>query len=119
MARATVTQSGHLRDKITIMANAAPMDQNTLGEPKENEDQRTICTVRANVQMGAGREFLAAQQVNPEITHVVQLRWREGITADMWVLYWGSRLDLDGPPINADGVGQWMQLNCIQSPDRE
>jgi len=112
---ASKTQSGRLRHRIVIEAPVAEPDRNTLGEPKPSWS--VFCRVWAEVQMGAGREFIAAQRVEPELTHVIILRWREGITAEMRVCWAGSFLQISGPP-TIDEQGWWMQLRCIDSPNR-
>lgn len=37
-------------------------------------------TVRAAIEPGNGREFMAAQQLMPSLTHMVTIRYRSGIT---------------------------------------
>jgi SPP1 family predicted phage head-tail adaptor len=70
---------GELRHRITI---EAPTDtQNEYGEPVQG--WQPIATVWAAKQDLAGREFVAAQQTQAEVTTRFRLRYRDGITAKM------------------------------------
>ena len=46
-----------------------------------------LATVRAGIEPGTGREFVAAQQLTPELSHTVMMRYRRGITPNMRIAY--------------------------------
>lgn|SRR4030065_1640189 len=76
-------RAGELRNYITIQ------------QPTESQDANleliltwsTFATVWASIEPLIGREFYAARQVNAELTGKISLRFINGITAKMRVLY--------------------------------
>lgn len=62
------------------------------------------------------RELWNAQQAQPEITCLVQMRWMRGVTTGMrWIWHDGDTdriLNVLGPPMNPDGRHEEMILTC-------
>jgi SPP1 family predicted phage head-tail adaptor len=50
-----------------------------------------VATVWANIQPLSGRELIAAAAVEAETTHMIVIRYRQGVTARMRAVY-GSRI---------------------------
>jgi SPP1 family predicted phage head-tail adaptor len=44
-------------------------------------------TVWAAIEQGAGREFMAAQQLQPELSHTITIRYRTGISDKQRIKY--------------------------------
>lgn len=44
-------------------------------------------TVWAAIEQGAGREFVAAQQITPELSHTITIRYRPGISDKQRIKY--------------------------------
>jgi len=80
-------QSGQLRKRLTIQQRSTAQD--SYGQPLTA--WADVATVWGAVEPLNGRELLAAEAVQSEITHQVVMRYRPGITAKMRVLY-GSRV---------------------------
>lgn len=78
--------AGRLDKRVTIqqLVPASP-DQDAGGEP--DEIWTDLKTVWAAVEPLKGREFLAAQQVNAEVTGQIVIRKRAGITPKMRCSY--------------------------------
>jgi SPP1 family predicted phage head-tail adaptor len=99
---------GDLPHRITLEVQPAELDRNSLGEPVDSWSAWR--EVWANVEEAGSRELLLAQQVNPELTHRITIRWRAGVTAEMRVNWRGRIINLDGPPTNPDGRRVWLVL---------
>lgn len=80
--------AGELRKRITIQQRSGST-QDGFGSPITTWG--TYATVWAAVRPLSGRELIAAQAVQSEISHQVTLRYRSGITTAMRVLF-GSRI---------------------------
>lgn len=74
---------GQLRHRITFQRKAKV--QNEYGE--EIADWVDVASVWASVNPISGREFFAAEAVNSEVTHKINMRYRSGITPDMRVKF--------------------------------
>ncbi len=62
-------------------------------------------TVWAAIAPGAGREFVSAQQLTPELSHVIKVRYRPGITPKHRLKY------------AAAGVTRFFPIYVIADPD--
>ncbi len=78
-----VIRAGALRHRVTIQRKTATVD--THGGPIETWE--TVCSISASIEPLQGREFIAAQAVNAEITGKIRIRYRSDITASMRVLF--------------------------------
>lgn len=99
---------GELRHRITIEHMTKVPD----GHRGFTETWATFATVWARVQPVSSREYFFAQGENTEITHFVTIRYLAGIKADMRIRFGGSVLTIEGPPINVDARGAFMELMC-------
>lgn len=80
-------QGGRLRHRIDIEQQTTTED--TFGATTDTWSLWT--TLWASIEPLSGRELLAAQQVQADITHRVRFRYVSGVTAKMRVVY-GSRI---------------------------
>lgn len=78
---------GKLRHRITFQERTTTQD--SYGQPLLTWTD--VATVWGAVEPLNGRELMAAEAVQSEITHQVVIRYRPGITAKMRVLY-GTRV---------------------------
>jgi SPP1 family predicted phage head-tail adaptor len=70
-------QAGRLNHRIQIQQRDST--QGSSGQPATT--WTTLCTVWARIVSIGGAESYRGQQLAPEITHLVTLRWRDGITS--------------------------------------
>ncbi len=75
--------AGTLKDRITVQS----VTETRSGSGQVNEAWATFATRWASVEPLQGREFFDSQQVNADITTRIRLRYLEGITPKMRVLY--------------------------------
>lgn len=79
----------------------------TTGRVTEGTPTEKI-SVRGNITPLDGRELFAAQQVRPDTTHVVEMRYLDGLTADMQFVSDGKTYRLLEAPRNLDRRKQTM-----------
>jgi SPP1 family predicted phage head-tail adaptor len=105
--------AGRLRKTVTIEQVTETRD--SMGGVVET--WATLDKVRAEIRPMRGRELWDAQRVNPELTHVVTIRFLEGVDAKMRVTYTDDRtgftrhLLIDGV-IDVAEAHREMQLYC-------
>ena len=78
-------RAGTLDQRVTLERQQSGVDE--LGQPFD--DWTTVATVWASVQPLVGREFIAAQAVQSEVTTRVVIRYMAGLTAADRVLHNG------------------------------
>lgn len=82
-------RAGTLRHRITVQQLVANSpSQNAGGEP--DESWTAVATRWASVDPLKGRELIAAQQVNSEVTGTIRMRHLAGATSKMRCVF-GSR----------------------------
>lgn len=109
-------QAGKLRHRVTIQSPA--VTQNAHGQ-----DEITWSTFAsrhaADVRQLTGRELWNAQQIKPEITLRVHMRWLSGVLAKMRLVWHDGTTDrvlpIEAPPINPDGKKREMVLYCKEA----
>ena len=67
-----------------------------------------VATVWANAYAGAGKEFVAARQVNAEVSMQFQIRWM-ALSTTMRILYDGKYFDI----VDIAEVGRRERLNIF------
>jgi len=99
--------AGTLRHRIVIERGTEL--QNTFGEPITTWS--TFAERYAAILPQSGREFIGAQQVVPELTHLVRLRHVAGLTSKMRIRF-GSRLFDILAPLDDEERGIELTLAC-------
>ncbi len=92
--------SGALDKRVTIQARTA-VDDGGGGQDVTYED---VATVWASVRPGTGREFVNAQQLTPELSHLVTIRYRTGVTPKHRIAY------------TANGVARSFAIHVVSDP---
>lgn len=77
---------GPLRNRVTIESYAKSRD----GYGAEVETWSRFADVWASVEPLIGREYLAAKQIQAEVTHKIRMRYIEGLAPTMRIV-WGTR----------------------------
>ena len=75
-------RSGPLRHRVTIQQLVAGSPQQNAGGEMD-ETWADVATVNASVEPLRGRELIAAQTTNSEVTGTIRMRYRAGITPKM------------------------------------
>lgn len=82
---------GDLRDEITIQSR-------TISEPVSGVDFGETftgkSTVWALVETVSGKTIFDGSNIERDVTHNIYIRYLSGITAEDWVLFKGSRMDI-------------------------
>ena len=74
-------RAGRLNQRVTIQQLAGSPPQDAGGAP--TQDWADLVTVFASVEPLRGREFIAAQGVNSEVTGQIRMRYYPGVTSAM------------------------------------
>ncbi|MCM3763448.1 phage head closure protein [Neobacillus niacini] len=99
--------SGEFRHVITFQKISGT--QNSYGE--KSKDWVDVIKSRAGIYPVSGKEFFAAETVNSEVTHKVNLRYLSGITPDMRIKF-GERFFSIISVINFQEKNIELQLLC-------
>jgi len=75
--------AGELNRRITIRKKGRTEDE--AGYPIPNPPPEDVCTIWASRKPLRGRELFAADAAQSEITVRYRIRYRDGITSDMWL----------------------------------
>jgi SPP1 family predicted phage head-tail adaptor len=84
-------QIGKLDRRIVVQR--LTQGQGPYGEPTETWTE--FASLWTNAYSGSGREFAAARQVNAEISMQFQIRYLDGLSTTMRILYNGQHYDID------------------------
>lgn len=76
---------GELNRQIKLQQRASSQD--TYGQQVNTWSD--VCTTWAHIRPLSGRELIAAQAVQSEVSHEIVIRYRPGITAAMRAVYQG------------------------------
>jgi SPP1 family predicted phage head-tail adaptor len=99
--------NGNLRHHITFQVQTET--QNDYGE--EIKDWVEIVAVWASINPISGKEFFAAEKLNSEVSHKINLRYTPGITSDMRIRF-GERYFHIISVINFQEKNIELQLLC-------
>lgn len=105
----TTAAAGALEQRITIQQRVAGV--NALGQAVQSWADYAV--VWAAVDPLRGREFFAAGQTQSEVTTRFTIRWRQGITSTMRVVWRGQPYDVLAV-IEPQGGKQMLELMCAQ-----
>lgn len=98
-------RAGLLNQRITLQTRQA--GQNALGESVG--PWVDVATVWAQAQPLRGREWFASGQMQQSTDVRFRIRWREGVTQSMRVLWRGEPHSIDGV-IDVDGGRHTLEL---------
>ncbi len=102
--------AGIMRHRIDIETLVDEQDE--LGQPSL-EFTTTATSVPAQVLPAGGTEAFASRQLNPEITHVVRMRYYGGLGPKNRLLWEGKYLDIRAAE-NPDGRRVEHRVMCVE-----
>ena len=100
---------GQLRERVTIQRQTAVRDG--LGHSARTWSD-VFVNLWARVTPIRAREIFAAGQHQPEGTVSVVVRFRDGITSDMRVMWRGQPHAIVGNPIDIQARREYLELLC-------
>ena len=103
-------RAGELRRRVSIQQRDATQD--TFGQQATSWTD-LYTNVPVAIQALSGRELLAAQAVNSEVSHNINLRYLAGITANMRILY-GTRIFNITAVMNIDERNKELMLQAAE-----
>lgn len=101
--------AGRLRHSITIQRETS-----TVGESgATTKAWTTFATPFADVRTPSGKEHFAQDKFNSQVSHVVTIRWIEGVLPSMRIL-WGAKT-LNIVYISEDRTNsRTLYINCVE-----
>ncbi len=108
-------QAGKLRHRVDIQSRAATQD--SLGE-QVHTWTAVATSVPARVEQLSGKELFAAQQINPQISHAIAMRYYSGLDPKNRILWEGRYLDILYIA-NPDARREQHQLLCLERLDSD
>jgi SPP1 family predicted phage head-tail adaptor len=81
---------GPLRHMVTIQQLVAGSPQQNAGGEMD-ETWTDVATVNASIEPLRGRELIAAQATNSEVTGTIRMRYRSGVTPKMRCVFESTR----------------------------
>ena len=84
------------------------MEEDAFGG--EVEGWAEYATVWAAVYPIKGRELIAAQAVQSQLTTTFEIRYLAGVTSEMRIVYEGKNYELGAPPIDPQEKHEKLQL---------
>ena len=78
--------TGRLRNAITIQQSIVA----TGSSGASTKTWTVFATVFADIRTPTGKEYFGQDKFNSQVSHVVTIRWIEGVTPSMRII-WGSR----------------------------
>jgi SPP1 family predicted phage head-tail adaptor len=101
--------AGRLEQRVTLQQRVAGV--NALGQASNS--WASMLDVWAAVEPLRGREFFAAGQTQSEVTTRITIRWRQGVTSAMRVVWRGQPFDIIAV-VEPEGQRQTLELMCVQ-----
>jgi SPP1 family predicted phage head-tail adaptor len=105
--------AGELRHRILIVKPS--LNQGTDGS-WQIDDSNTVATAWASVKPLSGRDLYTAQQKVSEVTHMVRMRFRHGITANMNVNFNGRFFEIQDV-VDVDYRHKVLEMLCVVRDD--
>ena len=107
-------RAGELRHRIDIETDSGS-SRNAYGETTASwETFKT--NLPAKVEPLTGRDLFNAQQVQPDITHKVTIRYTADLTAKMRVIFGERTFHVEGPPKNYQERNIFLEMMCREAP---
>jgi SPP1 family predicted phage head-tail adaptor len=101
-------KAGSLRNRVTIQENATLKDNTGSQKPVWVD----VFSTHAAIKPLSGRELIASQAENSEISVRIVIRYRTGVTASMRVVHGETIYAIVSPPINTDMRNTELQIMC-------
>jgi SPP1 family predicted phage head-tail adaptor len=98
---------GDMRQRVTIQRETQARDAHG-GVTRTWSD---VGTRWASVQNGTGREFVRAKSVSPEMTHLVKMRYYNGLTTKDRLTFKGRTLNIESIA-DRDERERYYELVC-------
>lgn len=106
-------RAGELRHRVTLQWDTGI----TVNEVGETTAAWTDFAgpLPAHVEPLAGRELWNAQQIQPDISHKVTIRYLANVTSKMRVIYGQRTFHIEGPPTNIGEKNRELMLMCREA----
>lgn len=100
--------AGRLTSKLTLKQKTVTRDS----AGGEVVTYVTRATVAGAAEPLRGREYIALQQSQSDLSVRFTIYFREDVGADWRVGWRGREYEIDGEPIDVDGRRNWLEIMC-------
>lgn len=100
-----------LRHRITFQSMSKTPD----GQGGFENAWVNVTTVWAKITPVSSREPYKHDQLRPEVTHRITIRWMDGLDASMQILFDGRVFQIKGPPRRENEQKFFMILDCEEN----
>ena len=107
-------RAGELRHRVDLHSNTGAT-RNAFGEKPESW-AAVATSLPAKVEPLTGRELWSSQQIQPDISHKVTIRYLAGLNAKMRVIFGTRTFNVEGPPKNIEERNIMLELMCREVP---
>lgn len=76
--------AGSLDKRVTIQSRSSTDDS---GGGRASITWAYVASVSAKIEPGTGREFFEAKQITPDLSHLVTIRYRRGMSSAQHIVY--------------------------------
>lgn len=105
---------GRLNKRVTFCRYEE--EENELGQMQQVLQE--ICTVWATVEPKSGSEYIEADKERPKLYHNVTIRYRPGITEDMYVRHKERMFSIQSIR-NPEESNQMLVISCTEKKDEK
>ena len=106
-------RAGDLRHRVTLQWDTG-VTRNEVGETTAQWTD-FAGPLPAKVEPLTGRELWNAQQIQPDISHKVTIRYLASVTSKMKVIYGSRTFHIEGPPLNTEERNIETVLMCREA----
>lgn len=107
-------RSGELRHRIELLVDASTPD----GMGGFTGGMTTFARVWAKIVPLRGRAFMEAKAAQSEVSHRIEMRYMDGITAAMKVRFEGRLFSIDAV-LNIGERNRELHLMCVERSDEQ
>ena len=107
-------RSGELRHRIELLASTSTPD----GMGGSTSGWSIFATVWSKIVPLRGRAFMEAKAAQSEVSHRIEMRFMDGITAAMKVRYEGRIFSIDAV-LNIGERNRELHLMCVERSDEQ
>jgi len=102
---------GKLNRRVTIQRRVASRDGKGARTQQSWDD---VDTVWAEDVPKSSREFFRAAQVKSQMTHMIRIRYRSGVTSKHRLKLGTTVLNILGPPRDLEDAHVLLEIDCME-----
>lgn len=102
---------GKLKHLVDVVM---PVKDRASTSGHEREAPKLVARVRAAIEPAATQDIWQAAQVQTKVTHRITIRYRPGVTGEMWIMFRGRKFSIVGEPMNPEEQNIFLVMMCCE-----